>query len=142
MAVSYPTRPSICVCDAKLTPMMALLLLAQRQLQRQAGGVCCGDPLVIRKAFRRWLASNLTFNDWRCKGFTVEKSRVWYLRTMRQLFQAGLVHSDQGSMYHLTDKGVAVSEACRPLFAPAMNGHDFAAYCDSTYTKVSGRFAV
>lgn len=142
MAVSYPTRASITVCGVQLSPIMALLLLALRQLQRESGGVCCADPLVMRKAFRRWLASNLTFSEWRLKGWTVAKSRVWYLRTMKQLFSAGLVHSEAGNMYHLTDRGIAVAEACRPLFSPAMRGADFAAYCDSTYSRVSGRFAV
>ncbi|MCW8134706.1 MAG: hypothetical protein KIT75_03435 [Planctomycetota bacterium] len=137
MAISYPTRASIRLHGFTLTPLQALLLVCLRTMQRQSRGQQLHNAEAIRRNWRRWLASNLTYDEWRRKGFSRDHCRVWCNKTMQALRAAGLLIG-----FDLTDTGNALAESVRPLFSPAMQGDAFTAYVESTYSKVSGRFAM
>lgn len=135
--IGYPTRRSLRFGELALSPLEAMALIALRESE-------LGRIQVPYLLWRRMLASNLTEQEWRRKGFRRDRSREWWRKSLLRLREISLASESEigaGDCY-LTSNGVACAEKLRPLFSAPLSVNAFFEFCTATYSRVSGRLAV
>lgn len=134
--IGYPTRRNLRFDGVALSALEALALIALRE--SELGRVHA--PYLL---WRRLLATNLTFDEWRKKGFKRTRSREWWRKCLRRLRELELASESIAGANdcYLVSRGVACAEALRPLFQPALSVNQFFQFVKQTYSRVTGSFA-